>query len=252
MFVATFGANAIVTSWLTRSGFSPWLHGFDLYKVWGVAFVYFYFEVPLMVLIITPALNGLRPAWREAAQNLGASTWRYWRHVGIPVPPPSVLGSTFLLFGSGLSAYATTEEHPAGGTVAITPIQIGPYLQGNAISGEEHIGYALGFGMRNPLLLNPRPRLRLLAGKVVEMASVVTDNIVDFELPMVPLDLTKRCRIRSACGLSYLVLLLCDLHHLRFDAALKFDCKHQRGLPVFVDHGHSEGILVWARRSFSP
>ena len=31
------------------------------------------FQVPLMVLIITPALNGLSPAWREAAENLGAS-----------------------------------------------------------------------------------------------------------------------------------------------------------------------------------
>ena len=153
MFVATFGANAIVTSWLARLGLNPWSHGFDLYKLWGEAFVYFYFQVPLMVLIITPALNGLRPAWREAAENLGASRWRYWRHVGVPVLMPSVLGSTFLLFGSGLSAYATTEAL-TGGTIAITPIQIGAYLQGNVISGEEHIGYALGFGMIVLLLIS--------------------------------------------------------------------------------------------------
>lgn len=153
MFVATFGANAIVTTWLARLGFNPWSHGFDLYKLWGVAFVYFYFQVPLMVLIITPALNGLRPAWREAAENLGASKWHYWRYVGVPVLMPSILGSTFLLFGSGLSAYATTEAL-TGGTIAITPIQIGAYLQGNVISGEEHIGYALGFGMIVLLLIS--------------------------------------------------------------------------------------------------
>ena len=146
MFVASFGANSLVTIWLSRIGLNPWEHGFDLYKLWGVAFVYCYFQVPLMVLVITPALNGLRPAWREAAENLGASRWQYWRHVGVPVLMPSVLGSTFLLFGSGLYAYATAEAL-TGGTVAITPIQIGAYLQGNVISGEEHIGYALGFGM---------------------------------------------------------------------------------------------------------
>jgi putative spermidine/putrescine transport system permease protein len=99
-----------------------------------------------MVLIITPALHGLRPAWREAAENLGASRWRYWRHVGVPVLLPSVLGSTFLLFGSGLSAYATVEAL-TGGTIALTPVQIGAYLQGNVISGEENVGYALGFAM---------------------------------------------------------------------------------------------------------
>jgi putative spermidine/putrescine transport system permease protein len=153
MFVASFGATSLVTGWLSRLGFNPWNHGFDLYKLWGVAFVYMYFQIPLMVLIITPALQGLRPAWREAAENLGASRWRYWRHVGIPVLLPAVLGSTFLLFGSGLSAYATTEAL-TGGTIAITPIQIGAYLQGNVISGEEHIGYALGFGMIVLLLLS--------------------------------------------------------------------------------------------------
>ena len=146
MFVATIGAVGVVTSWLTRIGLNPWNHGFDLYKFWGVALVYMYFQVPLMVLVVTPALNGLRPAWREAAENLGASKWRYWRHVGIPVLMPSVLGSMFLLFGSGFSAYATAEAL-TGRTIALTPIQIGAYLQGNVISGEENIGYALGFGM---------------------------------------------------------------------------------------------------------
>ncbi len=146
MFVATIGSVGLVTTWLAHLGLNPWNHGFDLYKFWGVALVYMYFQIPLMVLVTTPALGGLRPAWREAAQNLGAGRWRYWRHVGIPVLMPSVLASIFLLFGSGLSAYATTEAL-TGGTIALTPIQIGSYLQGNVISGQEHIGYALGFGM---------------------------------------------------------------------------------------------------------
>ncbi len=153
MFVATIGAVGLVTSWLARIGLNPWDHGFSLYKLSGVALVYMYFQVPLMVLVITPALGGLRPAWREAAENLGASSWRYWRHVGLPVLMPSVLGSMFLLFGSGFSAYATTEAL-TGGTIALTPIQIGAFLQGNVLSGQENIGYALGFGMIVILLLS--------------------------------------------------------------------------------------------------
>jgi putative spermidine/putrescine transport system permease protein len=153
MFVAAFGYVGLATSWLARIGLNPWNHGFNLYKFSGVALVYMYFQIPLMVLVITPALSGLRPAWREAAHNLGASTWKYWRHVGLPVLMPSVLGCMFLLFGSGFSAYATTEAL-TGGTIALTPIQIGSLLTGNVISGEQNVGYALGFSMIVLLLIS--------------------------------------------------------------------------------------------------
>jgi putative spermidine/putrescine transport system permease protein len=147
MFIASFGAlSGVATHWLADIGLNPWDHGFDLYKFWGVAFVYMYFQVPLMVLIITPAFAGLKESWREAASNLGASTWRYWRHVGLPVLAPAVLGGMFLLFGSGFSAYATAEALTAG-TIAITPIQIGDILNGNVLANQANIGYALGFSM---------------------------------------------------------------------------------------------------------
>jgi putative spermidine/putrescine transport system permease protein len=154
MFIASFAAtNGIVTKWLEGVGLDPWDHGWSLYKFWGVAFVYMYFQIPLMVLIITPAFAGLRPAWREAAENLGASRWFFWRRVGIPVLTPAILGSTFLLFGSGFSAYATAEAL-TGGTIAITPIQIGAILQGNVIAGEQNIAYALAFAMIVILLVS--------------------------------------------------------------------------------------------------
>jgi putative spermidine/putrescine transport system permease protein len=154
MFIAALNATTgVVTKWLSKIGLDPWNHGFDLYKFWGVAFVYMYFQLPLMILIITPAFAGLNESWREAAGNLGASSWRYWRHVGIPVLAPAVLGSMFLLFGSGFSAYATAEAL-TGGTIAITPIQIGSILNGNVLSGETHIGYALGFAMIVILLIS--------------------------------------------------------------------------------------------------
>ncbi len=146
LFVATLGASGLATRWLTDLGFNPYDHGFNLYSLAGVVVVYMYFQIPLMVLVILPALEGLRPAWREAAENLGARTWDYWRCVGGPVLLPSFLGCVLLLFGSALSAYATAEALTSG-TIPLTAIQIGSFLNGNVIAGQENIGKALGLGM---------------------------------------------------------------------------------------------------------
>jgi putative spermidine/putrescine transport system permease protein len=136
LFIATLGTTGLVTDWLKALGFDPWDHGFDLYKLLGVAIVYTYFQLPLMVLVITPALEGLRPAWREAASGLGARGWQYWRYVGGPVLFPSFLGGVLLLFGGSLSAYATAEA-----------LQIGDFLNGNVIAGQQNVGKAIGLGM---------------------------------------------------------------------------------------------------------
>jgi putative spermidine/putrescine transport system permease protein len=146
LFIATLGSSGLVSQWLTSLGFNPYDHGFTLYSLTGVVVVYLYFQIPLMVLVILPALEGLRPAWREAAENLGARTWEYWRYVGGPVLLPSFLGCVLLLFGSALSAYATTEAL-TNGTIPLTAIQIGSFLNGNVIAGQENIGKALGLGM---------------------------------------------------------------------------------------------------------
>jgi len=146
LFIATVGSSGLAVDWLKGVGFNPYDHGFSLYTFSGIALVYLYFQIPLMVLVITPALEGLRPAWREAADNLGASGWQYWRLVGGPVLLPSFLGSVLLLFGGAFSAYATTQALTSG-SLAITPIQIGTFLNGNVLSGQENVGKALGFGM---------------------------------------------------------------------------------------------------------
>ncbi len=146
LFIASFGSSALVTGWLTDLGFNIYNAGFSLYTLSGVALVYMYFQIPLMVLVILPALEGLRPAWREAAENLGARSWQYWRYVGGPVLMPSFLGCVLLLFGSALSAYATAEALTAG-TIPLTSIQIASFLNGNVIAGQENVGKALGLGM---------------------------------------------------------------------------------------------------------
>ena len=147
LFIAALSTTGVVTGWIKDvSGVDIWNHGFTLYDVHGIFLAYLYFQTPLMVLIILPALEGLRPAWREAAHNMGASTWQYWRYVGGPVLFPSYLGCLLLLFGSSLSAYATAEAL-TGGTVSLTSIQIGALLNGNVIAGQENLGYALGLIM---------------------------------------------------------------------------------------------------------
>jgi putative spermidine/putrescine transport system permease protein len=146
LFIASLGSTGLLTHWLANLGLNLYAHGFTLYSLIGVIVVYMYFQIPLMVLIILPALEGLRPAWREAAENMGARTWDYWRFVGGPVLLPSFLGCVLLLFGSALSAYATAEAL-TNGTIPLTAIQIGSFLNGNVIAGQENIGKALGLGM---------------------------------------------------------------------------------------------------------
>lgn len=146
MFIAAVGETGVTTEFLNVFHLNPWHYGFNLFSFYGIAVVYLYFQIPLMVLVITPALGGLRASWREAAQNMGASSWRYWRHVGIPVLMPSFLGGVLLLFGSAFSAYATAESLTTG-IVPLAPIEIGNLLDGNVISNEVNVGYAIGFGM---------------------------------------------------------------------------------------------------------
>ncbi len=146
MFIATLGSTGILTYWLRDLGINLANFGFNLFTFSGVLFVYMYFQLPLMVLVVTPALGGLRQSWREAAENMGASSWKYWRHVGIPVLMPSILGGMLLLFGSAFAAYATAESLTLG-VIALSPIQIGNFLNGNVIAGQTHVGYAIALGM---------------------------------------------------------------------------------------------------------
>lgn len=146
LFLVSIGSGGLVTNWLADLHFHLSSTGFDLFGLSGVALVYMYFQVPLMVLVILPALEGLKPEWREASDNLGASGWHYWRHVAGPALAPSVLGATLLLFGSAFSAYATAEALTSG-SIALTPIQIGSFLNGNVIAGQDNVGKALGVGM---------------------------------------------------------------------------------------------------------
>lgn len=145
-FVATLGFTGVVTKLLKDAfGIDIYNGGFSLYSFTGLVIVYMYFQIPLMILVITPALDGLRREWREAAMNLGASTSQYWRHVALPVLMPSLLGAVVLLFGNSFGAYATAYALTSG-QLPLVPVLIGQVVTGNVLS-DPHFGYVLALGM---------------------------------------------------------------------------------------------------------
>jgi len=155
-FIATLGQLGFITVALKNvcfpaaggadiCPFNPYDHGFSLYSLAGLVTAYIYFQFPLMILTITPALEGLRKEWREASTNLGASSWQYWRDVALPVLMPSILGASLLLFGNAFGAYATARAL-TGGSIYLVPIMIGQQIRGDVL-GNPNEGYALALGM---------------------------------------------------------------------------------------------------------
>ena len=144
-FIFTLGRVGLLTTFLAGLGFNPYDAGFSLYSKIGLEIVYFYFQLPLMILIIAPAIDGLKKEWREASENMGASTVQYWRYVALPVLLPSLLGSMILLFGNAFGAQATAYQL-TGGFINLVTILIGNQLTGDVLHNVG-LGYALAMGM---------------------------------------------------------------------------------------------------------
>ena len=143
-FIATIGNAGLVTTWL-QNHFGTHL-GINLYSFNGLSLVYLYFLMPLMIIVVFPALDGIRPQWSEAAENLGATRWQYWRLVAGPILVRPVLAGILLLFCGALSAYATAAAM-VGSTVPLVTLQIANVLSGNVLAGQEGIGDALALQM---------------------------------------------------------------------------------------------------------
>ena len=145
-FIATLGRLGLITV-LLRDWFGINLAalGFNLISFTGLAVTYLYFQIPLMILIITPALDGLKREWNEAAQTLGANNVQYWRMVALPVLWPALLGSFALLFANAFGAVATAMAL-TGSALSIIPIILFAQIRGDVLN-DPHLGYALAFGM---------------------------------------------------------------------------------------------------------
>jgi len=161
-FFTLLGRQGLGTKLLKNAGYSLYDTGwFDLTGFWGWATVYMYFQIPLMVLVTLPAIDGLKASWREASSNLGGTTWTYWRRVGLPVLAPSLLGGFLLLFANAFSAFATAYALNTGSN--LVPVKISFFLQGD-VSGRSPMPFALAtlmvlimaFSMGGYLLLRKR------------------------------------------------------------------------------------------------
>jgi len=144
-FVATLGTTGFITVFLRAHGLDLYQGGFTLYSFFGLALVYTYFQLPLMILLISPALDGLRREWTEAAASLGATPMEFWRWVGLPILWPALLGALVLLFGNAFAAYATATAL-VGSQIALVPILIGRVTTGDFASNPQ-MANALSLGM---------------------------------------------------------------------------------------------------------
>ena len=145
-FLATLGGAGFVTLFLQQHGVNIYANGVWLYKLPGLALVYVYFQIPLMVLVFMPALDGIKPQWREATESLGGSTWDYWRFVAGPLLLPAFLGATLLLFANAFSAYATVAALINQGGIVV-PIQISNALTSEVGLARGQLASTLAFGM---------------------------------------------------------------------------------------------------------
>jgi putative spermidine/putrescine transport system permease protein len=145
-FVFTIGHAGLVTAFLT-SVFHVDIYagGFSIFTKLGLEIVYLYFQFPLMMLIVAPAIDGLKRDWREASENLGASSAQYWRHVALPILTPTLLGTTILLFGNAFGAQATAYQLTAG-QVNLVTLVISSQIRGDVLHNVG-LGYALAVGM---------------------------------------------------------------------------------------------------------
>jgi putative spermidine/putrescine transport system permease protein len=144
--LATIGPTGLITLALrTEFGINLRAYGFNIFSFWGLTITYLCFQIPLMILIIVPALDGLKREWREAASILGATSFQYWRMVALPILFPSLLGTMALLFANAFGAVATAIAL-TGSSLSIVPILLFAQIRGDVLQ-DPHLGYAIAFGM---------------------------------------------------------------------------------------------------------
>ena len=144
-FLALLGKQGVLTKVLDFFGLDLYKTGFGFDTAKGLITVYSYFNIPLMLLITLPAIDGLKTSWREASANLGGTTWTYWRRVGLPVLAPSLLGGFLLLFANSFSAYATAAA--LTDSSRIVALRLGFFLGGDINTGQDAIGFSLAAWM---------------------------------------------------------------------------------------------------------
>jgi putative spermidine/putrescine transport system permease protein len=146
MFVASLGTYGLLTDWLRKIGVDLYANSWTLYSFSGLLIVYLYFQVPLMILVSLPIIEGIKREWREAALTLGAPYSFFWRKVIAPIIAPQLLATFLLLFTNSFAAYATAAALTSG-SLALVPVQIASLIASNVQVDGANTAMALGVGM---------------------------------------------------------------------------------------------------------
>ncbi|WNK57904.1 ABC transporter permease subunit [Pantoea agglomerans] len=137
-FVILLGLNGCLTLLLRHFGL---VESFRLFSRNGMVLVYTWFQIPLGVLLLYPAFDGLKKEWQESAALLGASRWHYWWNIGLPILFPALLGTFVILLANALGAYATIYALTTG-NFNVVPVRIAALVSGD-ISLDPNTGSAL-------------------------------------------------------------------------------------------------------------
>jgi putative spermidine/putrescine transport system permease protein len=146
MFMASFGGEGLVTKSLKAIGWNIYGGSFTLFSTAGIILVYCFFQIPLMVLIFSPALENVKQEWREASDSLGGSRLTYFLRITVPLLLPAFLSTLLLLFANSFSAFATARAMTSG-TLPLMPLLIGNLVDGNVIANQQHLGHAMAVCM---------------------------------------------------------------------------------------------------------
>ncbi|TFC71343.1 ABC transporter permease subunit [Cryobacterium sp. TMS1-20-1] len=141
-FIAAVGNAGIMTGLLSLTD-----RGFTLYSSGGLILMYQYFLIPTMVMVVLPTLAGLRLEWKEAAASVGATSWHFWKKVGLPIATPAILAGFVLLFGASFATHASAAALIGGGGVPLITLRIDSGLAGGNLAGQENVAMALGVNM---------------------------------------------------------------------------------------------------------
>ncbi|MDU6673887.1 MAG: ABC transporter permease, partial [Bradyrhizobium sp.] len=112
-----------------------------MYNESGIIIGLVHIYVPFMVLTLTGVIGRIDERLEQAAENLGASPWRAFLEVTLPLSLPGILAGSLLVFALAISAY-------------VTPILLGgfqimtlPILIYQQISANFNVGFAAALGM---------------------------------------------------------------------------------------------------------
>ena len=118
---------------------------FKLYSIDGLMLLFIYFQIPLGSLMLIPAFEAIKSAWKEAAEILQATKLQFWTRIGVPVLLPSLLDTFGLLFANAITAYATVILLVTT-SIPLLPVKITTMFIGEMVPHRE-MGAALAIWM---------------------------------------------------------------------------------------------------------